>query len=148
MLNVETVVTGMDELVVFMSVLWLVGPDVVDMLLEVTMLLELVKGIVLVVVLGTLLEWPVVLELVKGVVVGGTVELPVEGGAVLEVAGVVPFEGTAVFVVASVAGILQSVAGPTPVLGCFVEPGGMINTWPIGSLSQSRPGLICSSDEN
>lgn len=89
-----------------------------------------------------LLDVPGLLELVEGAEVGDVA--PVEGGAVLEVTGAVPFED----VVAVVAGILQSGACPTPVLGCFVEPGGMSNTWPINNLSQSSPGLSCCSDEN
>lgn len=98
-----------DGPVVFTYEVWLVIIDVVDMLLEVLGLLELVMG-------------------ADDLVVAGTVDLPVDGGVVLEVADVVLLEGTVRLVVADVAGILHSVAGPTPVLGCFVEPGGMTNT--------------------
>lgn len=117
-LSVELVVTGVDGPVVFMRVVWADVPGVVDTPLEVPGVLEFVKG-------------PDVAAEV------GAVELPVDGGVVLEIAGVVPLGGVIALVVASVAGILHCVAGPMPVEGCFVPPGGITNTWPISSLSQS-----------
>lgn len=74
------------------------------------------------------LEVPGVLKLVEEFVEGRAVELPVKGGRVLDVTGVVVIDEVVLVVpvVANVAGILQSVAGPTPVLGCFGVPGGMV----------------------
>lgn len=121
--------------------------DVWTVVIAVVELLVLEDVLVKAVVNGVL-ETAEVLEFVNGTEVdGGIVVFPEDGGGVDEVIGVVLLFIGAVLVVAKVAGILQSVPGETPVVGCFGVLGGTVSFCPISNLSQSRPGLCSCSEE-